>query len=76
MNDIRDPIDLTGFYRTFFPNIVKYAFFTAHETFSKNDSCIKMQSKSEKYRKIKVTICILSDINVLNLETNSKRNYR
>lgn len=48
LNDIIDQMNLTNIYRTFYPNIVEYAFFVGHGTFLKTDSYIKTQSKSKQ----------------------------
>jgi hypothetical protein len=70
--DTLDPIDI---YRAFHPATVQYTFFSAaHGTFSKN--ILGHKASLNKFKKIKITPCIISDHNPINLELNSKRYYK
>jgi hypothetical protein len=48
----------------------------AHGTFSKIDHILCYKTSLNKYKKIKITPCILSDHNTRKLEFNNKRNNR
>jgi exonuclease III len=70
-------MDLTDVYRVFHPATAKYTFFSAaHGTFSKIDHILGQKASLNKYKKIKITHCILSDHNAIKLELNNKRNSR
>jgi hypothetical protein len=61
-----DQIDMADIYRVF------HTFFSAaHGNFSKTD-----QSKSQKFKKIKITPCIISDHSGIKLDLSNKRNHR
>jgi exonuclease III len=65
LNDTFDQMDLTDIYRTFHPTRAQYTFFSAvHGTFSKIDQILGHKTSRNKYRKIELTTCILSDHNV------------
>jgi exonuclease III len=75
-NDTIDQMDLTDTYRVFHPATAQYTFFTeAHGTFSKID-ILGHKTSLNKYKKIEITSCILSDHNGIKLELNNKRNSR
>jgi len=61
-------MDLTDSYRTFHPNTKEYTFFSAPRSWK--------QSKSKKYKKIEITLCILWDHHELKLDFNNKRDNR
>jgi endonuclease/exonuclease/phosphatase family metal-dependent hydrolase len=70
-------MDLANLYRTFHSTSTQYTFFSeAHGTFSKLDHILGNKASFSKYKKIKITPCILSDHNALKLELNNKNNSR
>jgi exonuclease III len=77
LNDTIVQIDLTDVCRVFCPAIAQYTFFSAtHETFSKLDHNLGYKASLNKYKKLEITSCILSDHNTIKLELNNKRNSR
>jgi exonuclease III len=63
-------MDLVDLYRTFHSTSTQYSFFSAaHGTFSKIDHILGHKASLTKYKKIKITSCILSDHNALNSTT-------
>jgi exonuclease III len=71
-------MDLTDGYRLFHPATAQYTFFSAaHETFSKIDHILGNKANFKKYKKIEITLYILSDHNAIKLELNksSSRKY-
>jgi hypothetical protein len=48
----------------------------AHGTFSKIDLILGHKASLSKYKKIEITLCILSDHNALKVELNNKNNSR
>jgi exonuclease III len=75
--DTIDQIDLTDICRVFHPAAAYYTFFSAtHGTFSKTDYLLRHKASLNKYKKIKITPYILSDLNGIKLELSNKRNYR
>jgi exonuclease III len=60
-------MDLTDVYRIFHPTTAQYTFFSAtHGTFSKIDRIFRHEASLNKYKKIDITSCILSDHKTLN----------
>jgi exonuclease III len=64
-------INMVDIYRVFHPTArVEYIFFSAgHGTFSKIDHILGHKASLNKFKKIKVTPCIISDHNRIKLET-------
>jgi exonuclease III len=63
-------MDLTDIYRTFHPKAKEYTFFSApHGTISKNDHIIGHKTGLNRYKKIKIILCTLSDHYRLRLKT-------
>jgi len=57
-------MDLTDIHRTFHPKTKEYTFFSApHGTFSKIDHVISHKTGLNRYKKIEIIPCILSDHN-------------
>ena len=57
-----DQLDLTDIYRTFHPKTKEYTFFSApHDTFPKNDHITGHKTDLNKYKKIELISCLLSD---------------
>jgi hypothetical protein len=70
-------MDLKDIYRTFHPKTKKYTSFSApHGTFSKINHIISHKSDLNKYEKIEIILCLLSDHNRLRLIFNSNKNNR
>ena len=70
-------MDLTDIYRIFHSNRKEYTFFSApHGTFSKIDHILSNKTNLNKYKKIGITQCTLSDHHALKLEVNSNTNSR
>jgi phosphopantetheine adenylyltransferase len=70
-------MDLTDVYRIFHPTTAQYTFFSAaHGTFSKIHRILGHKASFSKYKKIEITLCILSDHSALKLELNNKNNSR
>jgi hypothetical protein len=70
-------MDLTDVYRILHPTKAQYTFFSAaHGTFSKIDHISRHKASLSKYKKIEITLCILSNHNEFKLELNNKNNSR
>jgi hypothetical protein len=68
-------MDLTDIYRTFHPKAKEYTFLSApHGTFSKTDHIIGHKTDLNRYNKIEIIPCILSDHHRLRLLFNTKKN--
>ena len=64
-------MNLTDIYRTFHSNTKEYTFFSAsYGTFSQTDHIFGHKASLSRYKKIKITPCILSDHHRLNLDFN------
>jgi hypothetical protein len=72
-----DQMGLTDIYRAFHPKTKEYNFFSApHGTFSKMDHKIGHKTGIDRYKKIEIILCILSDHYRLRLIFNSNKNNR
>jgi endonuclease/exonuclease/phosphatase (EEP) superfamily protein YafD len=77
LNDTTEQMYLTDVYRIFPLTTAQYTFFSAaHGTFSKIDHILGHKASLNKYKKIKITPCILSDHNAIKLELNNKSSSR
>jgi hypothetical protein len=77
LNDTIDQMDLTDFYTIFHLETAHYILFSAaHGTFSKVDHILRHKASLNKYKKIEITPCILSDHTTIKLELNNKSNSR
>jgi hypothetical protein len=66
-------MELTYVQRIFYPAISQYTFFSAaHEIFSKMNNILAQKGSLNKYKKIEIIPCILSDHNSIKLELNNK----
>jgi exonuclease III len=70
-------MNLADVYRMFHPTKTQYTFFSAaHGIFSKIDHILGHKASLSKYKKIKITPCILSDLNAIKLGLSNKNNSR
>jgi exonuclease III len=70
-------VDVADVYRILHPTSAQYTFFSAaHGAFSKTDHISGHKASLNKYKKIKIIPCILSDHNALKLELNNKNNSK
>jgi exonuclease III len=77
VNHTIDQMQLADVYRIFHPTSAQYTFFSAaHGTFSKIDHILGHKASLNKYKKIDIIPCILSDHIALKLELNNKNNSR
>jgi hypothetical protein len=77
LNHTIDQMDLLDVYRTFHPTSTQYTFVSAgHGTFSKIDHILGYKASLNKYKKIEIIPCILSDHSALKLELNNKNNSK
>jgi hypothetical protein len=75
--DTIDLMEVTGIYRVFYPEIAQYTFFSAaHGTFSKIDHTRRHKASLNKYKKIEIIPCILSDRNAIKLELHNQSSSR
>ena len=73
LNDTLDEMDLINIFRTFYPNIGEYTFFSsAHGTFSRRDHILGHKSNLSKFKKIEIISSIFSDHNSMRLNINYK----
>jgi exonuclease III len=77
LREIMNQINLTDICRTFYPKTKEYTFFSApHGTFSKTDHMICHKIGLNRYKKIEIIPCILSDHHRLKLVFNNNINNR
>ena len=67
---------LTHIYRLFYSNTKEYTFSALHKTFPKTDHIIGHTTGLNRYKKIEITPCTLSDHYGLKFVFNNKRNNR
>jgi exonuclease III len=68
LTEVMNHMDLTDTYRTFYPKTKEYTFFTApHGTVFKIDHITGQKTSLERYKKIELIPCILSDHHRLRL---------
>jgi hypothetical protein len=70
-------MDSTDIYRVFHSGAAQYTFFSAaHGTFSKIYHILGHKASLNKYNKIEITPCILSEHAGIKLGVNNERNIR
>jgi hypothetical protein len=73
LNHTIDQMDLADVYIIFHLSSAQYTFFSAaHGTFTKIYHILRHKASLNKYKKIEIIPCILSDHNALKLELNNK----
>ena len=77
LSDIMDQSHLIDIYRTFYPKIMNFTFFSsAHRTFSRIDHILGHKSSLGNFKKIEIISSIFSDHNVIRVDVNyRKKNY-
>jgi exonuclease III len=73
--EVMNQMDLTDIYRTFYPKTNEYTFFSAsHGTFFKIEHKIGHKTYLNRYKKIEIIPCMLSNHHGLRLVFNINRN--
>jgi exonuclease III len=67
-------MELIDVYRVFHHTTAQYTFFsTAHQSFSKIDHILEHKASLNKYKKIEISPCILSDHNAKEMRTQQQK---
>ena len=74
LNDILEQMDLIDMLRTFHPKTAAYTFFSSvRGRFSRIDHILGHKTSLNKFKTIKVILCILPDHNTKKLQINHKK---
>ena len=77
LTEVMNRLELIAIYRTFHPKTKEYNLFSAtHGTFSKTDHIVGHKTNLNRYKKIEVLSCILSNHHGLRLIFNNNKNDR
>ena len=77
LREIMNQMDLTDIYGTYHPKTKEHTFFSVpHCIFSKTDHIIGHKTTLNRYKKIELISCTLSDHHGLSLVFNNSKNYR
>ena len=69
-------MDSTNIFRIFHPKAAQYTFFlSAHGTFSKIGHILSHITALNRYKKIEIIPCIVSDHNTMKFEINQKKKF-
>jgi endonuclease/exonuclease/phosphatase family metal-dependent hydrolase len=70
-------MDILDIYRVVHTISRQHTFFSAaHRTFSKIDHILRHKPALNKFKKVEITLCIISDHNGIKLDFNNERNQR
>jgi hypothetical protein len=70
-------MDLTEIYRVFHSTATDFTFFSAvHQAFSKSDHLLGLLANFNKYKKIKIISCILTNHIRRNYKSMARKNYK
>jgi hypothetical protein len=68
---------MVDIYRVFHPRTRQNTFFSAsHGTFSTIEHILRHKASLNKFKKIEITPCIISEHNRIKLDLNNERNHR
>ena len=77
LEEVMNQLELIDIYRTFHTQTKEYTFFSApHWTFSKIDNIIGHKTSLNRYKKIEIFPCILSDHHGLRLVFNNNKDNK
>jgi hypothetical protein len=77
LSEVMGQMDLTAIYKIFYPKMKEYTFFAvSHGTFNKIDHLIGHKTGLNRYKKIEIIPCILSEHHELKLVFNNRINNR